>query len=49
MPEHNAQMLQYAASMDGELAAAQRTAALMEHFPQIFGPMHMSDGACVSG
>jgi hypothetical protein len=49
MPEHNAQMLQFAAMMSGEYREAQRQAEKMVRFPEIYGPTNMSDGELTVG
>jgi hypothetical protein len=50
MPEHNSQLLLYAAANSGELAEAERYADKAVTFPSIFGPQNMADGErCLSG
>lgn len=43
-PEHNSQMLLYAAMNSGELALAERYADASVRFPATYGPMNMADG-----
>ena len=43
-PEHNSQMLLYAAMNSGELALAEEYADASVRFPATYGPMNMADG-----
>jgi len=46
MPEHNSQQLIYAAANTGQLQLAEQQAQEAITYPKLFGPTHMSDGAC---
>ena len=43
-PEHNSQMLLYAAMNTGQLELAEQYADASVHFPATYGPMNMADG-----